>query len=72
MPIFFDLDEESNNISILSIISKEFPGSFEINKSRMKKLWGKENFLDSLHSNGVFDVSLDNFNDASKKYHLYD
>ena len=67
-----DFNSVNTALSILSIISKEFPGSFEINKSRMKKLWGKENFLDSLHSNGVFDVSLDNFNDASKKYHLYD
>ena len=67
-----DYNSVNTALSILSIISKEFPGSFEINKSRMKKLWGKENFLDSLQSNGVFDVSLDNFNDASKKYHLYD
>ena len=67
-----DFNSVNTALSILSIISKEFPGSFEINKSRMKKLWGKENFLDSLQSNGVFDVSLDNFNDASKKYHLYD
>ena len=67
-----DFNSVNTALSILSIISKEFPGSFEINKSRMKKLWGKENFLDSLQSNGVFDVSLDNFIDASKKYHLYD
>ena len=67
-----DFNSVNTALSILSIISKEFPGSFEINKSRMKKLWGKENFLDSLQSNGVFDVSLDNFKDASKKYHLYD
>ncbi|GIT57313.1 MAG: hypothetical protein Ct9H300mP18_07420 [Candidatus Neomarinimicrobiota bacterium] len=38
----------------------------------MKKLWGKDNLLDSLHSNEVFDKSIDSFNDASIKYHLYD
>ena len=67
-----DFNSINTALSILSIISKEYPDTFEINKSRMKKLWGKDNLLDSLHSNEVFDKSIDSFNDASIKYHLYD
>ena len=64
--------EVKDKSGVLSIISKQYPNSFEINKSRMKKLWGKDNLVDSLHSNQVFDKSIDSFNDASIKYHLYD
>ena len=67
-----DFNSINTALSILSIISKQYPNSFEINKSRMKKLWGKDNLVDSLHSNQVFDKSIDSFNDASIKYHLYD
>ena len=67
-----DYNSVSTALSILSIISKEYPNSFEINKSRMKQLWGQVNLLDSLHSNRVFHKSIDRFVDASKKYQLYD
>ena len=67
-----DFNSINTALSILSIISKEYPDTFEINKSRMKKLWGSYNLLYSLHSPEVFDKSIYIFTDASLKYHFYD
>ena len=53
---------------VLMTLKKLYPNDFKINSKRMKKLWGKDNFVKSKN----LDLELDHFSALSKKYHLYE